>query len=483
MVGISEKFIRVVAFSGKSKDYRMWAARFMAGAHVKRYQQCLVEDFSEREIVRRKMLAEPKKEEETTAQAKARIEKDVKEGITEEDVDMVVRAYADLMLACSEELSFGIVFNAKSTIFPDGDAYLAWQRLKRKYEPSTNAQKIMLQREFHQSHLTGITKNPDDWIEELEILRARLETLEVIISDEDLILQVLEGLPKDYDMIVTLLNARYKVDDLDVSTLREELMMHHERLNRYKKNNKRKDDGDFDENHEETALTAAFKGCCRGCGEYGHKKSDCPKENVGAGGESGKFTGSCFFCKKKGHIKKDCRAWKRKQSEKANVVSDAAIQDEVSLIVFESNPVRDLVIRSFPNASEDEIINWETAVEDEIVILEAMGTWEEIDNIDADLVMTYLSDTVDCCCEWSNNFYNVLCCGNRDDDDSSSSTDGRVDQEENSPDVEPDDGSAEGSSVNMGAFELWSSAIEESFHQLAMGDDDYSVHESSDDEG
>ena len=216
MVGINEKAIRIVAFSGKSKDYRMWVARLMAGAHVKKYQQCLVEDFSKREIVKRKMLAEPKLEGETEVEAKKRIQKDIEEGLTEEEVEMVVRAYADLMLACSEEISFGIVFNSKSTIFPEGDAYLAWQQLKRKYEPSTNAQKIMRRRELHQSRLTSTTKSPDDWIEELEIIRAWLEALGVIIEDNDLVLQVLEGLPKEYDMIVALLNTRYKINDLDV---------------------------------------------------------------------------------------------------------------------------------------------------------------------------------------------------------------------------------------------------------------------------
>ena len=51
MSSINDKAIRVVAFSGKSADYRMWAARFMAAAHVKAYNRCLVEDFSKSEEV------------------------------------------------------------------------------------------------------------------------------------------------------------------------------------------------------------------------------------------------------------------------------------------------------------------------------------------------------------------------------------------------------------------------------------------------
>ena len=153
----------------------------------------------------------------------------------------------------------------------------------------------MLRREFHQSRLTGTTKSPDDWIEELEIFRARLEALGVIIEDYDLVLQVLEGLPKEYDMIVALLNARYNINDLDVCSLREELMMYHERINRYKKTRRKDDDvDDTNGGNEESTLTATFKGRCRGCGEYGHKKSDCPKEQSNAS-DGNKFNGSCFF--------------------------------------------------------------------------------------------------------------------------------------------------------------------------------------------
>ena len=49
MLSINKKAIRVVSFSGKSADYRMWAAKFMAAAHVKAYNRCLVEDFSKSE--------------------------------------------------------------------------------------------------------------------------------------------------------------------------------------------------------------------------------------------------------------------------------------------------------------------------------------------------------------------------------------------------------------------------------------------------
>jgi len=102
---INEKAIRVVAFSGQSKDYRMWSARFMAGARVKKYHECLIEDFAETDIMKKK-VAEAMASETggETASVKVKIEKDIKEGITAEQVEMVMRAYADLMLACTEDI-------------------------------------------------------------------------------------------------------------------------------------------------------------------------------------------------------------------------------------------------------------------------------------------------------------------------------------------------------------------------------------------
>ena len=45
------------------------------------------------------------------------------------------RGYSDLILACSEPVSFNLVETAKSTQFPSGDSNIAWLALERKYEP------------------------------------------------------------------------------------------------------------------------------------------------------------------------------------------------------------------------------------------------------------------------------------------------------------------------------------------------------------
>ena len=327
MSSINDKAIRVVAFSGKSTDYRMWAARFMAASHVKAYNRCLLEDFSESEEVDEAVrLAISKQEDPEDAKMKKR--KEVKDGLSEVDIDIVMRAYTDLVLACTGEVNFGIVFNSKSWLFPNGDAYLAWTRLRNKHQPVTNTQKIMLRREFHRSKLGKASRSPDEWIEELEIIRSRLAPLGVTIDDEDLIMQVLEGLPREYEMIVTLLNARYKINDLTIDSLREELNIFFDRMRNKKGGRLKSNEHDGAGGNEESALiTANFKGRCRGCGKFGHKKSDCPDEKKNK--ETKKFQGKCFHCGKKGRRKADC--WGLKKNDKANAVQEDDDSTEFAL--------------------------------------------------------------------------------------------------------------------------------------------------------
>ena len=152
MSNINEKAIRIVAFSGKSIDYRMWAARFMAAVHIKSYSKYLLNDFTKSE----------------------QIEKAVREAVAKNEDG------ADMRMNERKKVKDGL--------FPDGDAYMAWGRLRSKHQPTTNSQKIMLRREFHRSRLGKATRSPDEGIEEFEIIRSRLTPLSVQIEDEDLVM-------------------------------------------------------------------------------------------------------------------------------------------------------------------------------------------------------------------------------------------------------------------------------------------------------
>ena len=87
-----------------------------------------------------------------------------------------------------------------------------------------------------------------------------------------MILHILEGLPKEYDALITVAS-----NDLDNSTnpmtldrLRKMIRSHYQRLQKSKEHNKK----------EEALVTyQPFKGRCRNCGKFGHKAVDCRSKN------------------------------------------------------------------------------------------------------------------------------------------------------------------------------------------------------------
>ena len=60
------------------------------------------------------------------------------------DEDKNINAYSNLILACQDDVTFGIIEESISTDFPDGDARLAWKNLFNKFEPNTGAMKVQL---------------------------------------------------------------------------------------------------------------------------------------------------------------------------------------------------------------------------------------------------------------------------------------------------------------------------------------------------
>ena len=86
-------------------------------------------------------------------------------------------AYAELLIACEENVCFGIVNSSRSEQLPEGDARLAWSNLVSKFEPNTKANLIQMKKEFVQNTLSSISQDPDQWIQSLEIMRRRLQIL------------------------------------------------------------------------------------------------------------------------------------------------------------------------------------------------------------------------------------------------------------------------------------------------------------------
>ena len=165
------KTIRIIPFSGKDEDWNRWSKTFLATASAKGYK----------EVIKPTDPSTPASEE------------------------LNIQVYNDLILSCQEEIYFGIIDESISETFPDGDARLAWKNLQDRFEPKTGAAKVQLKQEFHQLKMTSADDDPDPWLTNLELKRRRLKSLGANIEDDDMILHILNCLPKEYETVVELL--------------------------------------------------------------------------------------------------------------------------------------------------------------------------------------------------------------------------------------------------------------------------------------
>jgi hypothetical protein len=180
---------RLLHFSGKQVDWRMWSRKFLARATMRKYNDVLLGTL--------KTPQEPAAGiQESMEETKVRLAK-------EEEVKTKNSAgYVELLMAMTDEISFAIVDEAKNEEFPGGDLAKAWKGLMDTFEPSTASTKVMLKKQFYSTKLSDAGRDPDEWITELELLRQRLKSLKVHVDDEDLVIHILNNLPKEYDSLV-----------------------------------------------------------------------------------------------------------------------------------------------------------------------------------------------------------------------------------------------------------------------------------------
>ena len=80
-------------------------------------------------------------------------------------------------------------------------------------------------------------------------------------------------------------------------------------------------------NNTKALIVKQFKGYCRECGEYGHKKANCPKLRKNEKNQRNNKKNpkknyaknlTCYYCGKKGHIERDC--FKKKRDVEQGIV-------------------------------------------------------------------------------------------------------------------------------------------------------------------
>ena len=298
--------IRIVTFTGKRNDWRQWSKKFLAVAEKREYRSILETDPDELDI----KIDDKKK--------------------------MNSLAYNDLLLAMTEDVSFGLVDEATSSTYPEGDARTAWGKLMQRYESQTNASRVKLMGQFTSSKLRKNSQDPDPWISELELMRIRLKKMGSKIDDEYLMMHIMNNLPSAYDGLIENLEDRLDstLDPLTISVLRDKVSEKYEKI---KRRRGIKDEVSDSEDEEEKALFAKqFKGRCRKCGKFGHKAADCksdikkgpwtPSKRNGGGGSRGRFQGKCNYCGKYGHKEADC--WAKHGKPKTEEINNQAVEEE-----------------------------------------------------------------------------------------------------------------------------------------------------------
>ena len=118
--------------------------------------------------------------------------------------------------------------------------------------------------------VSDVTEDPEEWIVELEILRARLDQLKYPITDLHLMIHVLHNVPEQYDSVV---EADKKLlfdptNPLTIETMKTDL--HNKWVRLGLRNGTHKISG------EAFIGSNQFKGRYSNCGKWGHKAVNCP---------------------------------------------------------------------------------------------------------------------------------------------------------------------------------------------------------------
>jgi len=126
--------------------------------------------------------------------------------------------------------------------------------------------------EFNTCIMKSSTEDPDEWITNLESIRSRLEDMNLKMTDEDLLMHVLNNLPKEYEIQQSKLEDRLSStsNPLTIEDVRNELNLKYMRM--------KKSQTDSTGDEAEKALTTVSKRNktkCRHCGKFGHKSTSC----------------------------------------------------------------------------------------------------------------------------------------------------------------------------------------------------------------
>ena len=303
---LGEQTLKVILFDGKKKNWDIWEEMFLARAQKKGYKKVI---FGTAEIPSDDEDLEDKIDDVEAVTAKKKKLRENKE--------LNELAYSDMMLCIDTSkaggrVAFNIIKGSKDPKkFSGGNVKVAYDRLKKKYNPTSAPNLTKVYRMFYGAKFKK-NNDPDVFITYMEDLRSRMVDMNNVITDEQFMIHILNLLPKAYETEVSQMEKRVGAADnpLTIEDMRDDLELRYERLNT------NDDDSEDDGEGEEQALCASsgFKGKCHKCGKQGQKAADCwTKKNSQKGGNTSKkrfnkcsHKITCYACGETGHKAKDC---------------------------------------------------------------------------------------------------------------------------------------------------------------------------------
>jgi hypothetical protein len=186
--------INVILFYGKSEEWPTWSEKVLAKARRYGFKDLLLGK-----------VKVPKTDEDYNMESE--------EGKTLTIIaDMNKLAYTELILLIEDKTSsgkvaFNLVKGSKNKDYASGNASMAWERSKNKFEPSSAPSLVKLEKQFRQCSLKK-EQDPDIWITDLDDYRMRLEELGSSISDHQLILHILNNMTDDNDLQLAMIEKR-----------------------------------------------------------------------------------------------------------------------------------------------------------------------------------------------------------------------------------------------------------------------------------